>query len=197
MTMADTSASFLQRLQEQPNAGGWRRLVDLYTPLLRQWLGRYGLQPSDVDDLSQEVLAVVVRELPQFEHNQRAGAFRRWLRTILVHRLQAFWRARQARPLATGGSDLGAALEQLQDPESGLSRVWDREHDRHVMGRLLEQIEPAFAPATWQAFRRVVLDGKDEETVAGELGLSVNAVFIAKSRVLARLRREAQGLIDS
>jgi RNA polymerase sigma-70 factor (ECF subfamily) len=64
------------------------------------------------------------------------------------------------------------------------------------MGRLLEQIEPQVAPSTWQAFRRVVLDDKDEEIVAKELGLSVNAVFIAKSRILARLRREAQGLID-
>jgi RNA polymerase sigma-70 factor (ECF subfamily) len=195
--MSDTSASLLQRLREQPDGDAWRRLVELYTPLLRQWLGRYGLQPSDVDDLTQEVLTVVVRELPGFEHNQRAGAFRRWLRTILVHRLRGFWRARQARPLAAGDSDLGQVLEQLEDPESGLSRLWDREHDRHVMGRLLEQIEPTVTPNTWQAFRRVVLEGKDEEAVAAELGLSVNAVFIAKSRVLARLRREARGLIDT
>jgi RNA polymerase sigma-70 factor (ECF subfamily) len=65
------------------------------------------------------------------------------------------------------------------------------------MARLLEQIEAEVRPPTWQAFRRVVLDGKDEETVATELGISVNAVFIAKSRVLARLRREAQDLLDS
>jgi len=87
--MSDTSASLLQRLREQPDGDAWRRLVFLYTPLLRQWLARHGLQSSDIDDLTQEVLTVVVRELPQFQHNQREGAFRRWLRTILVHRLQA------------------------------------------------------------------------------------------------------------
>jgi RNA polymerase sigma-70 factor (ECF subfamily) len=195
--MADTSATLLERLRAQPDEEAWRRLLDLYTPLLEQWLGRYGLQPSDRDDLTQEVLAVVVRELPAFQHNQRPGAFRRWLRTILVHRLQGFWRARQGRPLATGDSDLGRMLEQLEDPESALSRQWDQEHDRQVMARLLAQIETQVAPATWQAFRRVVLEGKDEETVADELGLSVNAVFIAKSRVLARLRRDARDLIDS
>ncbi len=193
--MSDTSASLLERLRAQPDGDAWRRLVSIYTPLLRQWLGRHGLQPSDVDDLTQDVLAVVVRELPQFEHNQRTGAFRRWLRTILVNRLRGFWRARQSRPTVVG-SDLGPVLEQLEDPASGLSQLWDREHDRHVMGRLLELIEPQVTPATWQAFRRVVLEGKNEEAVAAELGLTVNAVFIAKSRVLARLRHEAKELID-
>jgi RNA polymerase sigma-70 factor (ECF subfamily) len=194
--VSDTSASLLERLRAQPDGDAWRRLVAIYTPLLRQWLGRYGLQPSDVDDLTQDVLAVVVRELPAFEHNQRAGAFRRWLRTILVNRLRGFWRARQSRPQATGGSDLGPVLEQLEDPQSGLSQLWDHEHDRHVMARLLELIEPQVTPATWQAFRRVVLEGQDEEAVAAELGVTVNAVFIAKSRVLARLRREAKELLD-
>ena len=195
--MSDTSASLLQRLREQPQGEAWQRLVGIYTPLLKQWLGRYGLQASDVDDLVQDVLAVVVREMPRFEHNQRAGAFRRWLRTILVNRLRGFWRARENRPQAGGDSDLGQMLDQLEDPQSGLSQLWDKEHDRHVMARLLEQIEAEVRPPTWQAFRRVVLDGKDEETVATELGISVNAVFIAKSRVLARLRREAQDLLDS
>src|SRR5262249_42556003 len=149
----------------------------------------------DADDLVQDVLAVVVRELPRFEHNRRTGAFRSWLRTILVHRLRDFWRARQYQPAATGDSAVLRHLEELEDPASGLSRLWDQEHDGHVVRRLLDLIEPEVAPSTWQAFRRVALEGKDEETVAAELGLSVNAVFIAKSRVLARLRREAKGLI--
>lgn len=194
--MAETSASLLEQLRAAGDGPAWRRLLDIYTPLLRHWLGRYGLQASDCEDLVQEVLAVVVRELPAFQHNQRPGAFRRWLRTILVHRVQAFWRARQSRPQATGDSDLAKMLAELEDPDSGLSKLWDQQHDRHVMARLLKDIEPQLTPSTWQAFRGVVLDGKHEETIAKELGLSVNAVFIAKSRVLARLRREAQGLID-
>jgi RNA polymerase sigma factor (sigma-70 family) len=194
--MSETSYSLLERLRVEPDDASWKRLVDLYTPLLQKWLRRHFLLEADAEDLVQEVMAVLVREVPRFEHNGQPGAFRRWLRTILVHRLQGFWRTRQGRPQASGDSDLAKRLEQLEDPASGLSQLWDQEHDRHVMGRLLEQIEPQVAPSTWQAFRRVVLDGKDEEIVAKELGLSVNAVFIAKSRVLARLRREAQGLID-
>jgi RNA polymerase sigma-70 factor (ECF subfamily) len=88
-------------------------------------------------------------------------------------------------------------LDQLEDPDSGLSRLWDEEHDRHVVRRLLERIEGEVTLPTWQAFRRVALEGKDEATVAAELGLSINAVFIAKSRVLQRLRREAAGLIEA
>ncbi len=87
-------------------------------------------------------------------------------------------------------------LDQLEDPASNLSRRWDREHDQHVLERLLELIEPDFRPATWQAFRRQVIDGASPETVAAELGLTVNAVLIAKSRALSHLRRNAAGLVD-
>lgn len=194
--MSETSFSLLERLRIEPDDASWKRLVDLYSPLLRHWLRRHLLVEADAEDLVQDVLAALVSELPTFEHNGRPGAFRCWLRTILVHRLQAFWRARRYRPQALGDSALANKIEQLEDPASGLSQLWDREHDCHVMSRLLQEIEPHVAPSTWQAFRRVVLDGQDEEAVAKELGLSVNAVFIAKSRVLARLRREAKELID-
>ena len=194
--MAETSASLLEQLRAAADGPAWRRLVDIYTPLLRGWLGRYGLQPTDCEDLVQEVLAVVVRELPGFEHNQRPGAFRRWLRTILVHRVQGFWRARQSRPQATGDSDLAKMLAELEDPDSGLSQLWDREHDRHVMSRLLEQVEGQVTPSTWQAFRRLALDAVSARQAATELRMTVNAVLIAKSRVLARLRQEAGALID-
>ena len=89
-----------------------------------------------------------------------------------------------------------AALDQLEDPASDLSREWDREHDSYVARKLLDYVEPEFRPATWQAFRRLVLDGAAPQAVAEELSLSVNAVLIAKSRVLRRLRQEALGLID-
>lgn len=193
--MSETSHSLLDRLREHPHGDDWCRLVGLYTPLLHAWAGRHAVQSADADDLVQEVFAVVVRQLPSFEHNRRPGAFRRWLRIILVHRLRDFWRARRHRPEAAGGSDILARLAELEDPDSGLSRLWDQEHDRHVVRQLLERIEGEVTPSTWQAFRRVTLEGRDEGAVAAELGLSVNAVFIAKSRVLQRLRREATGLI--
>jgi RNA polymerase sigma-70 factor, ECF subfamily len=194
--MVETSPSLLEQLRARPEPEAWRVLVDLYTPLLYGWLRRYGLQGSDADDVVQETLGAVVRELPGFHYDASRGSFRGWLRTILVHRLRVFWRARQARPLATGDSEMAAMLDQLADPHSDLSRLWDVEHDRHLAHRLLARIEPDFEPAMWQAFRRTVLDGLRASTVAAELGVSVNAVFLAKSRVLRRLRQEMRGFSD-
>lgn len=194
--MLETSPSLLERLRTGPDADAWRRLVDLYTPLLHAWLRCYAIQQSDADDLVQEVLSTLVRELPTFRYDPERGAFRSWLRTILVHRLQGFYRTRQAHPQPAGGSDEARHLEQLADPHSDLSRLWNEEHDRHIVHRLLHAIQPDFEPATWRAFQRVSLDGIKPAVVAAELGMSVNAVFIAKSRVLRRLRREMEELTE-
>src|SRR5579871_2260984 len=194
--MSPTSATLLERLRDRADAEAWQRLVDLYSPLLSTWLRRHALQGADVDDLVQEVLATVAREAAQFEHSGRPGAFRHWLRNILANRLREFWRGRRLRPTATADSDFISFLNQLEDPGSGISRLWDQEHDQHIARRLLAMIEPQFAPSTWQAFRRVVLGGAQPNQVATELGLTVNAVFIAKSRVLQRLRQEAGEFLD-
>jgi RNA polymerase sigma-70 factor (ECF subfamily) len=193
--MSETSASLLERLRTQPDDPSWKRLVDLYTPLIQGWLRRYGVKPADADDLTQEVLSAVVRDLPQFRHERR-GAFRSWLRSITVHRLHGFWRAAQYRPIALGGDAVVEQLAQLEDPESGLSRVWDEEHDRHVLRRLLELLAPEFGATRLRAFERVALQGEPAVAVATDLGLTVNAVLLAKSRVLRRLRQEARGLVD-
>src|SRR5690348_14344538 len=103
--MSVTPISLLERLRLQPDEASWKRLVDLYTPLIHNWLRRYSLPASDSDDLTQEVLQVLIRELPHFQHDLRPGAFRRWLRNVTVNRLRMFWRERRLRPTATGDSD--------------------------------------------------------------------------------------------
>jgi RNA polymerase sigma-70 factor (ECF subfamily) len=187
-TSPGTSASLLDQARCR-RAGAWDRLVALYAPLLDAWLTAAGLQPADREDLAQRVLLVVVRQLPQFEGSGRPGAFRAWLRGITTNLLREFWRARPE-------PGVGSRLEQISDPDGGLSRLWDEQHDRHVLNSLMELVRPEFTDATWRAFRRLALDGAPARTVADELGLSVNAVLIAKSRVLARLRQEAAGLVD-
>jgi RNA polymerase sigma-70 factor (ECF subfamily) len=87
-------------------------------------------------------------------------------------------------------------LAELEDPHSGLSRLWDEQHDRHIMARLLQTIACEFNAVSWQAFERHALEGKPASVVATELGVSVNVVLLAKSRILRRLRQEAQGLLD-
>lgn len=191
-----TSLSLLERLRADPKDTAWQNLVEIYTPLIQNWLRRHQVKEADSDDISQEVLAVVIRRLPEFEHNGREGAFRNWLRTITVNCLRDFWRSRKNRPTATGDSDFQELLAQLEDPASGLTQIWNQDHDRHVTRKLLEMLRPQFEPVTWQAFQRFALDGLSAAEVARELKVTTNVVFIAKSRVLARLRQEAEGLLE-
>lgn len=195
--MTDTSITLLQRLQSSDDSENWDRLMSLYRPLLMAWLRKYHVQDFDLDDLMQEVLMAVAKDLPTFDHNGRTGAFRAWLRSIMVNRLRNFWRSRGRQLQAQGGSDVQLRLAQLDDPSSEMSQLWNQQHDLHVAQQLLQQVEPDFTAQTWAAFTRVAIDGQRADAVAVELGISTNAVFIAKSRVLTRLRREAAGLIDS
>jgi RNA polymerase sigma-70 factor, ECF subfamily len=192
--MLPTSPSLLERLQRQPDKESWRRLHDLYRPLIRQWLARVPGLRDEVDDLTQDVLAILVRELPRFER-RREGSFRAWLRTVTVNRVRSFWRDRRRRPEA-GPDGAEHFLASLEDPVSEVSRRWDREHDRHVLQRLLELVRPDFSAATWSTFERFAIAGVPAARVALEAGISENAVLLAKSRVLRRLREEAAGLVD-
>jgi RNA polymerase sigma-70 factor (ECF subfamily) len=191
----ETSASLLERLRRAPDEAAWRRLDDLYRPLIRRWLLRDPTLGEDANDLCQDVMEVLVRELPGFQR-QRTGSFRRWLRTVTAHRLAAHYRSRKGRPRPLGAAPEECPLAQLADPNSELARQWDEEHDRHVLRRLMDLIEPLFEPSTLAAFRRVAYDGVSPAQAAEELGLSLNAVLLAKSRVLSRLRQEAEGLLD-
>jgi RNA polymerase sigma-70 factor (ECF subfamily) len=188
-TSPDTSLSLLEQLREGDVAEAWNRLVRLYSPLLQTWFRAAGLQSADRDDLTQRVLEVIFHQMSRFEYSGRPGAFRAWLRGIAVNLLREHWR-RRATP------DSASVLDELADPRSGLSRFWDHQHDRYVLHGLLDAVQPEFAEATWMAFRRLALDGAAAREVAAELDTTVNAVLIAKSRVLARLREEARGLID-
>jgi RNA polymerase sigma-70 factor (ECF subfamily) len=190
----ETSVSLLERLAGTPTDADWRRLHDLYQPLLRAWMARAGVPPADADDLSQEVLLVVFREVAGFDRH-RPGAFRSWLRTILVHRLHDFFRSARYRPVATGDSGFLQRLNELEAPESELSRLWEREHDEYLAGRLMRCVQGDFSSTTWQAFQRHVLEGQSAAQVARDLDLSVDSVLAAKSRILRRLREGLAGLV--
>ena len=191
----ETSDSLLDRLAGAPTDDDWRRLDALYRPLLRAWVARAGVPASDVDDLVQDVLLVVVRKISGFERRGK-GAFRTWLRTILANKMGDYFRRQEHLPTATGDSDFLRRLDELESPDSALSRLWDREHDEHVAKELIKRVQDNFTPVTWEAFRRHVTKGEPAVEVAKALDLSLNSVLLAKSRVLKRLRQELAGLVD-
>jgi RNA polymerase sigma-70 factor, ECF subfamily len=194
--MNTTSIGLLERLKHaKPNASEWRKLRDAYLPMISHWLSRLPILDHEVDDVAQEVLVVLFRELPSFER-RRDGSFRAWLRQITVNRMRAYCKTRRKQPLAIGGPETDQLLAQLDDPSSDLARQWDQDHDKHVFQKLLAIVEGDFAPGTWRAFTRFAVEGQPAAQVARELGLTESAVVQAKFRILKRLREEAGELLD-
>lgn len=171
-------------------------MLIIYQPLISKWLGRLGAPSGDSQDLSQTILVVVVKKLPEFEHQGQAGSFRRWLKNITRNCLLEFWRARKFQPVATGKTSFQDSLNQLADESSQLSQLWDQEYDQQVLATLLKQIQKEFQPTTWQAFQLVAIEGLSGKVAAEKLNISINSVFIAKSRVMARLRAVGKYMID-
>lgn len=193
--MGTTPVSLLERLKEaEPDSTEWQRLHDLYLPLIRSWLTHVPGLGHELDDLSQEVLLVVVRELPRFKR-ARDGSFRTWLRRVTVHRVYAFRRKLRRRRGASLEA-IDSMLQELEDPASNLATQWDEEHDQHVFRRLLAAVRDDFSDSSWEAFQQFAIAGIPAAQVAANLGLSENAVLLAKSRILKRLRTEAKDLLD-
>jgi RNA polymerase sigma-70 factor (ECF subfamily) len=192
--MLTTSPSLLDRLRNRQDAQAWQLWLTIYEPWLRDWLGHHHLQPADIDDLLQNILVVVSQKLPAFVHNGQAGAFRAWLRGILVNEMKHFFRGRQGS-LRQEPNPSPDWLDLLADNSSEMSRQWDREHDQQLVRRLLAVVQSDFQPRTWEVFRLLVLEDRPAAEVAQRCGMELNAVYVAKSRVLARLRDELGGLV--
>ena len=168
----------------------------LYSPLIRVWIRRAGVQAIDEDDLVQEVFIQVIKKIDTFERGPHTGSFRRWLKQVTINCFRNFVRLRGNKALATGGSETGKFLQQCEDPVSPLSRIWDQEHEQNVMRYLLSIVEPHFQPATWQAFYQTTVKNRPATDVALTLDMSVGAVHTSKSRVLSELRRIGKGLLN-
>jgi RNA polymerase sigma-70 factor (ECF subfamily) len=190
-----TSISLLDRLKvARSNDPDWNRFEALYKPLIRHWIGRIPGLGHDVDDVSQEVLLVLIREIPQFDR-RRKGSFRAWLRQVTANRVRVYRRQRH-RQTAAAADQTDGFLDQMADSNSLLARQFDDEHNKHVCEALQSAVRSDFNQATWDAFQQFAVEGRPAAEVARELGLTVNAVVKAKSRVLNRLREEAAGFLD-
>lgn len=189
-----TSIGLLERLRSG-NDPDWNRFIDVYRPLLAQWLRRCDVMLDDAEDLLQEILAAVVKAIPEFQHNGHPGAFRRWLKGLTHHRVLNHYRARKRLPKAWTDLPEDASPMWVQS-EYWQSGDWEAEHDQYVLASLMRQVRPDFSADTWLAFSRQVMELTPPREVAVELGMTVGAVIAAKARVMRRLREESIGLVD-
>ncbi len=191
-----TSLTLLERLAQGADDADWTKLLSIYRPFIQYQVRSYADLADQADDISQEVMLVLMRDLPTFER-QRKGSFRSWLRTVTVNQLRTAARRSRRQPRPAGAQpDVLQQIEDLADPVSLASVKWDEEHDLAVMRRVFELIRPKFEASTWLAFERHGLKGEPANQVAASLGISANAVMLAKSRVLSRARKEAKGFIS-
>jgi RNA polymerase sigma-70 factor (ECF subfamily) len=183
-----TSPSLLAGLKVQhPEA--WRRLARLYGPLVYSWCRRRGLQASDAEDVVQEVFLTVARRIGDFRHDQPGATFRGWLWTITRFKLGDWIRRQDSRDPVAGGTDAHRRLQELPDPNGDASvEVAPTGATAGLYRRALDLIHTEFGERTWQAFWRVAVEGQTPADVAADLGLTRNAVYLARSRILRRLR---------
>ena len=147
-----------------------------------------------VDDIQQEVLQILFKELPRFEHNGRTGAFRAWLKAITSNCLRDHWKKSKRR--APGGPDLGELAAQLEDDSSRQSILWNAEHDQYILNNLLDQISLRMSEKSVDVFRRIVVEQEAAEDVAADLQMTVGAARVAQHRVLKALKEVGAGLIE-
>jgi RNA polymerase sigma-70 factor (ECF subfamily) len=169
-------------------AEAWQRMVGLYGPVIYGWCKRQGLQPSDAEDVVQEVFRAVLARIADFRRRRPADTFRGWLWTITRNKLGDYMRRCATQPRPVGGSEAHERLEQVPVPLSVETAEEGPAALSGVCHRALDLIRDEYETPTWQAFWQVVGEGRKPAEVALDLGLSLNAVYLAKSRVLRRLR---------
>jgi RNA polymerase sigma factor (sigma-70 family) len=187
--MADfppTRASLLVRLRDPQDEAAWTEFVDLYAPLVYGYARKQGLQDADAADLSQEVLGAVAGSVGRLHYDPNRGAFRSWLFTIVRRKLSNWRAAQKNRMQGSGDTGMHQLLEQCPGPTT-LDGEWEAEWEQRVFAWACEQVRRDVSDVTWRAFWRTAFDGQPGKQVAKELGVTVAAVYHARSRIHARL----------
>ena len=190
-----TRASLLLRIRDAGDEQAWRQFVGIYGPLVSHYGLKRGLQSADAADLAQEVLQTVTSTVGRFDYDPRKGTFRGWLFTVTRNQLRKLIARRNRQPRGTGDSGVREMLEQQPSAESDEAQ-WEKDYQRRLFSHAAGRIRGSFRVTTWQAFWQTAVEARPGESVADELGITVGAVYIAKSRVLARLRQVVRELGD-
>ncbi len=181
-----TRPSLIARLTDRDDAEAWEAFHAIYQPLLERLLRQWGLQSADASEVIQEVFSAVTTAIEKYEARDHQGAFRGWLAQITRHKMVDLIKSNQRFPSTSGGSDFLRWLNEQPASES-LSR-WDIEHHRAIFRWAAERVRKRVQPQTWEAFFRTAVQGQTMSEVAQALSVDVGWIYVARSRVLTRLR---------
>jgi len=194
MTVDDsplTRASLLVQLRDGTNHGAWQEFMKLYGPIVYGFARKRGLQDADAADLMQDVLRSVSTSIGRLNYDPAQGTFRGWLFTITRNKVFNFLSARRIRPQGSGDSSTNRILDEHAADHDG-SDVWELEYQRRLAALAMERVKSEFQEKTWRAFWLTSVEGIAVAEVAEQTGLSAGAIYVAKSRVLARLKEEVE-----
>src|SRR5579872_4646122 len=188
-----TRASLLVQIRDGANHTAWKEFIQLYGPIVYGFARKRGLQDADAADLMQEVMRSVSSAIGKLDYDRNQGTFRGWLFTITRNKIFNFLSARRVRPQSSGDSTTNRLLQTHPDAKEG-SDEWELEYQRRVAAIAMERVKTEFQESTWRAFWLTAVEGLAAADVAKEVGLSAGAIYVAKSRVLARLKEEVEAM---
>ena len=191
-----TNPTLLFRVRNRQDDFAWNEFVDLYAPMIYGYLKRCRLQDADAADLTQDVMVAVNRHIDTFEYDPGRGRFRGWLQTITRNKARSFFEAQKRKLQASGDTAVLQMLAQEEDSSADLNAIWDAEYRQRVFQWGLSKVRDVVQPSTLQAFLKTAVENLDPATVAAELGMSTGAVYLAKARVIMRLREQIETIGD-
>ncbi len=185
--MQTTRISLLHQLRSKQNSIAWSRFVQIYTPLVVRWVSDLGIQDPDRSDVVQEVFIVLLGQISTFKYDVNLS-FRGWLRTVTINKSRDLIRKRNRM----SEPEFMERIELAEQNENEL--LTEIEYRNHVASAALKLMQKHFSKTTWQACWEHVAQGRPARDVAQQLGITTNAVYLARGRVLQRLRAELHGL---
>lgn len=187
-----TRPSLLVRLRDPRDHDAWQEFFQVYSSVIYGYARRQGMQDADAADLMQDVLRRVAASADKLDYDPRRGTFRGWLFTVTRNRCYDLIGRKRKQVQAAGGSDMVEQLNRQPAASDGAEAAWEQEYQQGILRWAMERVRGEFQETTWQAFLLTAMEGKGPQAVAEQLGTSPGSVYVAKSRVLARLRAEVQ-----